>query len=115
MVNTIFVSHSVGISVTAGNTVTVDAVLWYDTPITVSAALGSSATVNNEFTGDPIFATDGYHLTAGSAAIDNGVDAGVTVDIDGELRPASAGFDLGADEYWPPDVRKYIYLPLVFR
>ena len=36
LTNTILVSHSVGISVTGGNTVTVNSILWYGTPITVS-------------------------------------------------------------------------------
>jgi len=52
----------------------------------------------NPLTGDPkLDAT--YHLQAGSAAIDAGVDAGVTTDIDGEARPWGAGYDIGADEY----------------
>jgi hypothetical protein len=40
-----------------------------------------------------------YHIGPGSAAIDAGVDAGVTTDIDGEARPFGAGYDLGADEW----------------
>ena len=52
----------------------------------------------NSLTGDPKL--DGtYHLQVGSAAIDAGVDAGVTTDIDGEARPWGAGYDIGADEY----------------
>ena len=109
LVNTILVSHSVGISVTAGHTATVDSVLWHNTPTTVSVAPGGFATVVNEFTGDPAFAADGYHLTDTSAAIDKGIDAGVLVDIDGEPRPLRLGYDLGADE-----LDKYFaYLPLV--
>jgi hypothetical protein len=34
----------------------------------------------------------------GSAAIDQGVDAGVATDIDGDARPCGQGYDLGADE-----------------
>jgi hypothetical protein len=51
-----------------------------------------------------------YHLTAGSAAIDAGTDAGVIPDYDGDHRPAGQGFDIGADEvgYW-------VYLPLIAR
>jgi hypothetical protein len=52
----------------------------------------------NPLTGDPkLDAT--YHLQASSAAIDAGVDAGVTLDIDGQVRPWGAGYDIGADEY----------------
>ncbi len=55
-------------------------------------------TVVNPLTGDPkLDAT--YHLQVSSAAIDAGVDAGVTTDIDGEARPWGAGYDIGADEY----------------
>jgi hypothetical protein len=52
-----------------------------------------------------------YHLTVGSAAIDAGVDAGVTTDIDGDTRPQGNGYDIGADEFrqW------YVYLPLVMK
>ena len=53
---------------------------------------------NNPLTGDPLLDSGG-RLLAGSAAIDVGVDAGVAVDRDGEIRPSGAGFDVGADEF----------------
>jgi hypothetical protein len=40
-----------------------------------------------------------YHLQNGSDAIDAGVDAGVTDDIDGDVRPIGNGPDIGADEF----------------
>lgn len=98
LTNTILVSHSVGISVTSGNTVTADAILWFGTPITVSQATAAAVNVQNQYTGDPAFAADGYHLTVHSPAVDRGVDAGVPVDIDGDSRPQQAAPDLGADE-----------------
>lgn len=110
LTNTILVDHGVGISVTGGNTATVNAVLWYATPITVSESITAAVSVHNEYSGDPAFGPDGYHLTAGSAAIDKGIDAGIIADIDGEPRPAGAGYDLGADELW-----YQIYLPLVLQ
>ena len=112
LTNTILVSHTIGISITDDNTVTVNAVLWHSTPITVSQSISAAASVMNQTDGDPAFAADGYHLMAGSAAIDAGIDAGITLDIDGEPRPASTGYDLGADELWyktylPLTIRKY--------
>jgi len=50
---------------------------------------------------DPLFADSengGYHLADGSPCIDAGTDAGVYTDIDGDLRPLGAGFDMGSDE-----------------
>jgi hypothetical protein len=57
---------------------------------------------NNLIDFDPEFvdrANGDYHLTYTSPAIDAGdVDTGVTVDMDGDLRPMGAGYDIGADE-----------------
>ena len=52
-----------------------------------------------------------YHLGPRSNAIDAGVDAGVTVDIDGDMRPIHDGFDIGADEL----TAYLVYLPLLRR
>jgi hypothetical protein len=39
-----------------------------------------------------------YHITAGSSAIDLASSTGISVDFDGEIRPAGAAADIGADE-----------------
>jgi hypothetical protein len=39
------------------------------------------------------------HLLPGSPAIGAGVDVGITDDIDGDARPLSGAFDMGADEF----------------
>jgi fibronectin-binding autotransporter adhesin len=109
LTNTILVSQTVGITATAGNTVTVNGVLWYGNGANTAGA--GAIAVTHSITDDPAFAPDGYHLTAGSAAIDAGVDAGVTTDIDGEHRPQGSAPDLGADEI----SLRYVYLPLVLR
>jgi len=83
-----------------------------DNVTTLHYAEGGSPTFQavNPLTGDPkLDAT--YHLQPGSAAIDAGVEAGVTTDIDGDSRPQGAAPDIGADEY---TIYK-IYLPLVMR
>ena len=112
LTNTILVSHSVGISVTGGNTATVNGILWDNiTPITVSLSTTATVLVQNEHTGTPAFVsadTGDYHLGALSDAINRGVRAGVAVDIDGQPRLAVP--DLGADEYV-----LQAWLPLVLR
>ena len=97
MTNTILISHTVGISVTAGNTATLESTLWHSN----GANWGGAGTINHgsDRAGDPLFAADGYHLTASSAAIDAGTDAGIPLDIDGQVRPWGSGVDIGADEY----------------
>lgn len=110
MTNTLVADHSIGISVTAGSKVDMDGVLWFNTPVKVSHS-GATVNVQHQYQGDPAFGADGYHLTAGSAAIDKGVPAGVLTDLDGQARFGSLP-DLGADEYWPAGYPRYLYLPL---
>ena len=100
LTNTVLVSQTVGITATAGNTAILDGVLWYGNGANTGGA--GAIAITHEITGDPAFAPDGYHLTARSAAIDQGVDAGVTTDIDGERRPQGPAPDLGADEFQLP-------------
>ena len=59
LTNTILVSHTVGISVATGSTVTVDGILWHSTPITISQSPAAIVAVQNQHTGDPAFAADG--------------------------------------------------------
>ncbi|MCX7680891.1 MAG: hypothetical protein N2508_02805, partial [Anaerolineae bacterium] len=105
LTNTIVVSHALGIFVTAGDTVTLRAVLWGtgNWANTVNAGgSGSVVTIPPIVSSEPGFSAPelgNYHLGAGSAAIDAGIDAGIRHDIDGEPRPARLGYDLGADEF----------------
>lgn len=101
LVNTIIVSESVGITVTAGSTATVAGVLWFGNE--VDSGGEGTITVTDAYYGDPAFVPDGYHLTTDSAALDRGVPSNVATDIDSDSRPAGPAFDLGADEFlWPP-------------
>jgi hypothetical protein len=103
--NTILVSQTVGIAA-APSIATLDGILWFGN----GANTGGEGliAVTHEYTGDPAFAADGYHLMASSAAISRGVDASVTTDIDGEPRDLPP--DLGADEY---QYLSPLYLPIV--
>jgi hypothetical protein len=107
LTNTILVSQTVGITATAGNTVTLNGVLWFGNGVNTGGA--GSVSVQNATTGNPAFAADRYHLTGNSAAIDRGVNSGVTSDIDGDPR-LMGHYDLGADEF-----RFTVYLPIVVR
>ena len=118
LVNNILVGHTVGISVTAGNTATLEGTLWGTATWaneTDWGGAGSISTGTVNIWSDPAFVnpeSSDYHLASGSAAIDAGVDAGVTTDIDGDPRPIGAGYDIGADEFKPA---LYLCLPVVLK
>jgi parallel beta-helix repeat protein len=112
LTNMVVVSHTVGITVGVGILATVNGVLWFGN--TTNSSGPGSMTINNAYNGDPAFAPDGYHLTVSSAGIDRGVNAGITIDIDGQTRPMGPGPDLGADEY-PAPIYLRLFLPLVKR
>ncbi|MFC1879669.1 choice-of-anchor Q domain-containing protein [Chloroflexota bacterium] len=105
MTNTIVVAHSVGITVGAGSAVSLNNTLWGSGSWeneTDWAGMGAILTGTSNLWADPAFINppaQDYHLTSASAAIDAGVDAGITVDIDGDSRPARVGYDIGADEF----------------
>ncbi len=105
MTNTIFVSQSLAILATITNTANLDGVLWYANTTNFSGTI----TATHAITANPTFAADGYHLLAGSNAINAGVPSGVTTDIDGDPRLGVP--DLGADEW----VAARTFLPLVLK
>jgi parallel beta-helix repeat protein len=106
LTNTIVASHTWGITNTfpASSTVLADHTLFWAN--TYDGIQGS-----NSLNGVPAFSADGYHMLPGSAAIDVGVNAGVTTDIDNDPRPNGPGYDIGADE---AQLRR-VYLPLILR
>jgi hypothetical protein len=118
LTNTILVSHTVGITVSAGCRVTLEATLWGDGVWTNDTDWGGAGTIITSTVnvwGDPAFVdsdTGDFHIRVGSAAFDAGVNAGVSTDIDGQVRPLGAACDIGADEWWGAST---IYLPLVLR
>jgi hypothetical protein len=108
--NTIIASHTIGISRTGG-TVNEDFNLFFGN--LADRTLGVP-TGPNSVHGNPLF-VDSWagddHIGPASAALDVGVDAGVTTDFEGNPRPLGGGFDIGYDERLPPRA----YLPLVAR
>jgi hypothetical protein len=82
-----------------GPNITADHTLFYRNGAPVCQ---NGATCTNDVIGDPKFvnpAAGDYHIGPDSAAIDAGVNANVTDDIDGGPRPVGIGYDIGADEY----------------
>ncbi|MFN8597523.1 MAG: PKD domain-containing protein [Anaerolineae bacterium] len=102
LTNTILVSNTIGVFADTGTTANLNATLFGGG--TNTSGSGTISNLNSH-TGNPGFVnptTGNYHLTSNSAAIDQGVNAGVTTDIDGDARPIGLGFDLGADEFYNP-------------
>ena len=73
----------------------------------------------NNRSGDPRFvdpASGNYRLQIGSPAIDTGINAGLTVDLDGAARPFGPGFDIGAYEFGALSGGDFsVFLPLVVK
>jgi len=110
LTNNLIYSHTYGVYAVTTSTVQLDHTLFYANKSGNTG--GPGVIVNtNPITGQDPLLTGDYHLSYGSPAIDAGVDAGVTDDIDGDLRPAEGGYDIGADEFYGGQ----IYLPLVIR
>ena len=105
LTNTILVSHTVGITVTTGNTARMEATLWGSGAWANGTDWGGAGTVTTgtiNIRGDPAFVDPGvgdYHIGSISAARDAGMDAGVNRDIDSQFRPMDWGYDIGADEH----------------
>jgi hypothetical protein len=104
LANNIIVSHTVGITVTAGATLSAShTLLWGNSSDPISGT--------GVITGAPLFvrpASQNYHLLPDSPAVDAGIDVGVLTDVDGDPRLSAP--DIGADE-----IVQKVYLPLVMR
>ncbi len=116
-------NHTVGIHVDSGDSVRIEATLWGSGTWANLADKGGSGslisgTINMRAV--PSFvnpAAKDYHIGAGSAAIDAGVDTGVSVDIDGDVRPLDGDgddtpeYDIGADEWVASPSSYRVYVP----
>lgn len=104
LANNIIVSHTVGITKTAGATLVVSrTLLWANGSDPISGT--------GVITQAPLFvapAAQDYHILASSPAVNAGIEVGVSRDVDGDPRISPP--DVGADE-----VVEKIYLPLVMR
>ncbi len=97
MTNSIIAGNSTGVRVVGSGQATLNRTLWDRNVIPIAGPVNETGHLE----GLAQFAPDGYHITRYSAALEQGVNAGVTDDLDGQPRPLPAGTlpDLGADEY----------------
>ena len=111
LVNNLVVSHTVGVTgALASHVALTRTLLWGNGSDPISTTAFIVPPIATLFVDPP---RQDYHLLPGAFAVDRGVDAGVTEDIDGDSRPRGKAPDLGADE--TPPGTSYIYLPLVSR
>jgi len=110
LTNNIIGNFYVGIMMPTGSTgsASADYTLFYGNTQNYDTTVTSTHEIAN---GNPGFVdTFDFHLTQSSDAVDAGIDAGVTEDLDGNPRPFGSAPDIGAYElgYW-------VYLPIVLR
>lgn len=110
LTNTLISNHTVGIE-SIGGSVSEDYSLFSGVSAPYSGTITSGG---HSITGTAAFvnpAADDYHLAPGSSAINAGVNAGIATDFEGTPRPIDGGFDIGYDEYIPPQA----WLPMLRR
>lgn len=102
LLNSIMVDHAVGISLTAGNKITLRSDLLNNNEKNWGGG-GIVEDLGGHVTEPPLFVNpDGnnYHLQPASPARDSAADdVGILIDYDNQARPADNGFDMGADEF----------------
>lgn len=88
-----------GVFVDTGSTAVLDTTLWDRIPIGIETGGPGTIHTNTNLHGDAGFVGP-YRLGPGSPAIDQGANAGIASDIDGEARPNGPKPDIGADEFY---------------
>jgi parallel beta-helix repeat protein len=113
--NTLVAGHSVaGLEQSAGGVLVADRILSWQN----GAACANSATCTNVIEGDPLFFNNNaldFHITPGSAAIDQASVTATSDDVDGPGRPQGTAPDIGADEIGNYTPQLVVFIPLVQR
>lgn len=121
LTNAIVASHTIGITVSAGSTASLEATLWGTGLWTNGTDWGGAGTLFTgtvNLWGDPGFVAPSvgdYHIGPTSAAVNRGIPAGIDDDVDGELRPDWCFYDIGADELLTGKLCWRVNLPTVLQ
>lgn len=110
LVNNIIANHDNAIVAAAGSTVDSSATLWSNNVNKLLGA-GTLTTSSPDVVGQPLFvnaAQRDYHILKASAALDTGISSAVTQDLDGQPRPGGSKPDVGADEYYQPELKAFV-------
>ena len=108
VINNIFASCSYGIRY-FGGTLTGSNNLFYGNTTNGGDALPNPVYEDPDFVSP---ATDDYHISEESPAINAGAAISLTEDYDGEFRPSGGGYDIGADEV---ESGMEIYIPILLK
>jgi len=104
--NNIIAHHQKAILIRPTNRVNADGNFWFGNETDVEA-LGSFTEGAVRFDVDPLFVNPDkldFHLTSQSPAINVALATDVTSDFEKQLRPIDTGPDVGADEFFAPDM-----------
>jgi hypothetical protein len=114
--NSVLRGYGIGMQAATGTQIVADRILLDGVATGGENSLGGIITLTGVFSGGAGFVdavTGNYRLSVNSAAINQGVEAGVTEDFDGEVRPQSTAPDLGFDESPYAGTMILHYLPLI--
>ncbi len=103
LTNTILVGHDIGVFAQPDAAVSLESTLLGDGSWANGLDWAGDGAVahQNDYREAPLFvdpATGDYAIRTDSGAVDRGISAGVSVDLNGRPRPIGPGFDLGAYE-----------------
>jgi uncharacterized repeat protein (TIGR01451 family) len=110
LLNNIFAYHELGIFVQADSTASANATLWFENKTNFGTAPENPNGFSEgvlRLTTNPLFVDESkldFRLSPDSPAVEAAVATNITRDFEGHPRPTDRAADIGADEYYFPDM-----------